>query len=238
MPALSVVLPVYNEQARVVAGLTGYARLRDLLGGDTEAVLVDDGSVDGTVARAEALGLPDLTILREPHRGKGGAIRAGVAAARGRRLLLADIDWSVAPERVVDLLAVDAELVCAVREGPAARRLGEPPWRHLLGRAFNRLVQEFLLAGHVDTQCGFKVVDAEAARSLFPRLTVEGWAYDVELITLAHLDGHRVVDVPVTWRFEPDSRVRPLPDGLAMATDVWRIYGNVRRGAYSRGTSR
>lgn len=236
MPRLSVVLPAYNEEHRVEAGVRGVRRLNELLGEACEAWVVDDGSTDRT--REVVAGFPEVRLVAEPHRGKGGALRAGVARTTGDRVLVADIDWSVVPERILELVATPGEVVCAVREGPLARRLGEPPWRHLLGRGFNRLVQEFLLAGHQDTQCGFKVFTREAAHDLFPRLTIEGWAYDVELLTLAHLRGWRVVEVPVVWRFEPDSRVRPLPDGLQMARDVWKIYGNVRQGAYGSGRTR
>jgi dolichyl-phosphate beta-glucosyltransferase len=226
-PALSVVVPAWNEEHRLAAGLAGLERLRALLG-DVEAVLVDDGSTDGTLALARATAPGWVRVLAEPHRGKGGALRAGVAVTRGARVLVADVDWSVAPEAVGSLLAVDADVVCAVREGVGARRVAEPLWRHLLGRAFNRLVQETVLSGHWDTQCGFKLLRGDVARELYAALTVEGWAYDVELLTLAHLRGCSVREVPVVWRYEADSRLRPLADGLAMLRDVRGVARRVR----------
>lgn len=224
MPGLSVVIPLFNEVHRIEAGMSGVARLRVLLQEPLELILVDDGSSDGTLAAARALAGPDTLVLAEPHRGKGGALKAGVAHATSPRVLLADVDWSVAPAYIPELLAVQGDVVLATREGSRARRIGEPPWRHWMGRAFNRGVQQLLLAGHNDTQCGFKVLDTAVAQQLFPQLLTDGWAFDVELIYLAHRAGFTVREVPVVWRYEPDSRLRPLRDSLGMARDVWRIY--------------
>ncbi|MFZ5477108.1 MAG: glycosyltransferase [Myxococcota bacterium] len=233
MPALSVVLPVWNEEHRLAAGLAGLAELRRRAGTAVEAVFVDDGSTDGTLAalRREARG--DV-VLAEPHRGKGAALRAGVLAAAGDRVLLADIDWSVHPGQALLLRDVDADVVVATREGDGSRRIGEPVWRHFLGRAFNQIVQGTVLAGHTDTQCGCKLLRRDVARALFSRLTVDGWAYDVELLYLAHVEGHTVREVPVVWRYEADSRLRPWADGVAMARELWKVRRNAREGAYRR----
>lgn len=225
MPALSVVVPMFNEQNRVAAGLAGIASLRARVG-ELEVILVDDGSTDETVAAARAA--TGVRVLAEPHRGKGGALRAGALAATGDRVLLVDIDWSVAPSQIPLLLACPADLVLATREGPGSRRIGEPTWRHWLGRAFNQLVQKDLLAGHTDTQCGAKLLTRACAQDLFPRLTVEGWAYDIELLYLAHAHGYLVGEVPVVWRYEAESRLRPVADGLAMWQDLRRMARRAR----------
>ncbi|RME24482.1 MAG: glycosyltransferase [Deltaproteobacteria bacterium] len=232
LPVLSVVIPLYDEARRLPLGLQGLAWLRRRVAGELEAILVDDGSSDETLALARRAEGPGIRVLAEPHRGKGGALRAGVLAAVGDRILLTDVDWSVPPPQAMRLLDHDADVVVATREGPGARRLGEPPWRHLLGRAFNRYVQAVLLAGYQDTQCGCKLLRGDAARALFSRLTIEGWAFDVELLMLCHHLGLRVAEQPVAWRYEADTRLRPVVDALAMAGDVWRIRRRLRRGGY------
>ncbi|MES2644337.1 MAG: glycosyltransferase [Myxococcota bacterium] len=234
MFALSVVLPLYNEARRIEAARAGVAWLRARYG-RVEAVWVDDGSTDSTLAALRASAEADDVVIAAPHRGKGAALRVGVAAARGDRLLLTDVDWSVGPQTVPELLAVDADVVLATREGRDARRVGEPVLRHWLGRGFNHAVQLLVLAGHEDTQCGCKVLRAEVAKALFASVTIDGFAYDVELLYLAHVRGHSVREVPVVWRYEADSRVRPVHDALAMLRDVWRVRGNARRGGYRRG---
>ena len=232
MEALSVVLPAYDEVSRIDGGFGGLAALRAAWPGEVHAVFVDDGSGDGTAdALAARLG-PDDRLLREPHRGKGGALRAGVLATDTPWVLLSDIDWSVPAREVLRLRATDADVAIAVREGPGARRLGEPLWRHLTGRAFNLLVQSVVLAGHEDTQCGFKLLRGDIARSLFARTTIDGWAIDVELLALAHAVPLRVGEVPVTWRYAPDSRVRVLADAVATAREVWAVRWRWHSGAY------
>lgn len=228
---LSIVLPLYNEARRLPAARVGVEWVRARYG-RVEAVWVDDGSTDDTLAVLREGAGPDDVVIAAPHRGKGGALRAGVAAARGERLLLTDVDWSVGAHVVPELLAVDADVVLATREGRDARRVGEPILRHWLGRAFNRAVQTLVLAGHEDTQCGCKLLRADVAKPLFAALTVDGFAFDVELLYLAHTRGHSVREVPVVWRYQADSRVRPVHDAVAMARDVWRVRENARRGRY------
>jgi len=233
---LSLILPVWNEARRVEAGVRGALELRRLIAdaglGQVEIIVVDDGSTDDTAARAAAALGDQGRVLGRPHGGKGAALFAGLAAAQGDRCLFNDIDWSVSPPEVLRLLCREGELVLAVREGPAARRMGEPPGRHLIGRIFNRLVQWAVLAGHEDTQCGCKVIDRRAALALLPQLHERGWAYDVELLVAAHAHGLHIVEHPVAWRFEQETRLRPGRDGLGMAAAVWRIRQRQQAGAY------
>lgn len=229
----TVVIPVWNEARRVAAGVQGYLQLAALLAGSSECVVVDDGSSDGTADVVAAMGIEGVSVLRAPHRGKGAAAARGVGASRGRRIVVVDVDWSIAPRQVAELVAVQADLVYASREGQGARRIAEPSWRHLLGRGFNAVVQHVLLAGVEDSQCGCKVFRREVALDIFPRLTVVGWAFDVEVLTVAFLLGYTVREVPTVWRHEGDSRVRPAIDGVAMLRDVLRIRRNLDRGRYS-----
>ena len=232
MPRLSVVIPLYNEEHRLQSGLVAIHRFAELVGSMPEVILVDDGSQDGTLAEAYRRAPWEALILPRPHLGKGGALRAGVARASGDRILLTDVDWSVSPEETLRLLHHDADVVAAVREGAGARRLGEPTWRHLLGRAFNKVVQGGLLPGFQDTQCGCKLLRRDCAKALFSELRLQGWAYDVELLYLARRWGMRVQQVPVTWRYEADTRLSVLGDSWSMAWELAQIRHRARMGAY------
>jgi dolichyl-phosphate beta-glucosyltransferase len=239
MGPLSVVVPVYQEIRRVQAGLEGLRGLRESWDGPVRAVFVDDGSTDGTPDALESGLAPGDVLLREPHRGKGAALRAGVAHTTDPWVLLSDVDWSVPPREALRLRATAADVAIAVREGPGARRVGEPLWRHLVGRAFNLLVQSTVLGGHADTQCGFKLLRGHLARELFSQTTLDGWAIDVELLALAHARGLEVAEVPVSWRFDPDSRVSFWRDGPRTAREVWGVRWRWKTGDYrKRQTSR
>ena len=249
MEPLSVVLPVYDELRRIDAGLAGLRTLASAWEGPVTAIFVDDGSTDGTADALEARLATlrqtgegpncEVHVVRRAHAGKGAALRAGAAhTGSADWVLFTDVDWSVPPREVLRLYEVarsrQADVVIATREGLGARRVGEPIWRHLVGRAFNTLVQSWVLAGHPDTQCGFKLLRGEAARDLFAKTTLDGWAIDVELLVLAHAEGLRVEEVPVSWRYEPDSRVRVLGDALGTAREVWAVRWRWRTGAVGR----
>lgn len=237
-PLLSVVIPAYNEAVRLPVSLARLRRYLDRAGQTYEVVVVDDGSSDTTVAVVETLGRAwsALRVVTREHHGKGATVCAGILAARGRVIALADADFSMPPREFarfqVTELRVD-EMAIGSREAPGARRIGEPGYRHLMGRVYNAIVQRLLLPGIADTQCGFKCLRRELAVQLCQGQTISGWGFDVELLTMARLWGVRVREVPINWYYARGSRVHPIRDTLTMSRDLWAIWRNLRRGRYA-----
>lgn len=239
VPQLSVVIPAYNEARRLGPTLdrvTGYLRERGIR---HEVLVVDDGSTDGTASLVEVHAEPSVRLVRQPeNRGKGAALRRGVLESRGRRVLLCDADLSTPIEDLETLeprLADGAAVVIGSRgvaESDVSVR--QPLYRELMGKTFNRIIRLLGVRGLRDTQCGFKLLDGEAARRLFAELRTEGFAFDVELLWLANRHGYRIDEVGVRWIDSPDSRVHPLFDSSAMLRDVlfmrWRHRRWRRRG--------
>jgi len=220
---LSIIIPAWQEAKRFPTTINGVERLRAALPYPIEVIVVDDGSTDGTADLAEAAG---MKVLRRNHKGKGAAVRAGMLAANGMYRMIADADWSMSPEQALLMLPpvlTGFDIAIGSRELPDSRRSGEPHWRHLIGRTYNHLVQAVLLPGLRDTQCGFKVFRAEAARAIFSRTQENGWAFDVEVLAIAREYGLRVVEVPIDWSHDKDSRVHPLRDAPGMVTALFRI---------------
>lgn len=239
-PFLSIVVPAFNEEHRLPDTLAAISEYLGARGQPYEVLVVDNGSVDRTaeVAKAAAERDPDVRLIVTPLRGKGRAVKLGMLAARGERVLFCDADLSTPIDEAVglaDQLGERYEVVIASREGLGARRLGEPYARHLMGRVFNALVRALAVPGIQDTQCGFKAFTRACARDIFPRLTVTGWAFDVELLLLARRQGYRICEVPVTWVYAPSSRVDPLRDTARMFAEVVRVRLNAWRGAYGAG---
>lgn len=224
---LSVIIPAWQEAKRMPKTIDGVERLRAALPYPIEVILVDDGSTDGTADLAAAAG---MKVLRRPHKGKGAAVRSGMLAANGMYRMIADADWSMRPEQALLMLPpvlTGHDIAIASRELPDSIRKGEPHWRHFIGRTYNNLVQQILLPGLLDTQCGFKVFRAEAARAIFSRCHEDGWAFDVEVLALAREYGLRVVEVPIDWTHDRDSRVRPFLDAPGMLAALFRIRSRI-----------
>ena len=236
--ALSIVVPAYNEAARIGLSIqTLLAELPDLDGG-WEIRIVDDGSTDDTAAivAAEAAADARVVLQREPHRGKGGALRAGLLAARGALRFMCDADLSMPTRELPRFLArvpAHCDIAIGTREGEGARRVGEPGHRHTMGRMFNALVRASGLASGQDTQCGFKMFTAQAVNAIFPYTRIEGWAVDIEMLYLAKLRGLRVGEVPIEWHYRDRSQVSPIADSLRMTRDVLKIRLNGLRGLYT-----
>jgi dolichyl-phosphate beta-glucosyltransferase len=238
-PALSIVIPALNEQARLPYSLSQLERYVCDENLDCEIIVVDNGSIDATsaVVQQAMLHFPAVRLLRTDRRGKGRAVREGVLAARGRIVLFADADlsWSVQElKRIPALVDADHPVVIGSREGHGARRLGEPVYRHVMGRVFNRVVQALAVPGIEDSQCGFKAFDADAARAIFRRQTIDGWGFDVEVLYLARRLGYPIRVVPLRWEHKENSRVAPVRDTLGMLSDVARVRFNDWRGRYAR----
>ena len=236
-PRLSLVIPAYNEQARLpytLSELEAYLCREQI---ECEVIVVDNGSQDATsaVVQQASVKFPALRLLRTDRRGKGCAVRSGALAAHGDVVLFADADlsWSVEDlPRFADLVDDRTPIVIGSREGIGARRIGEPAYRHLMGRAFNRVVQALAVPGVEDSQCGFKAFRADAARAIFSRQRIDGFGFDVEVLYLARRLGFLVQIVPLRWEQKSNSRIAPIRDTLLMLSDVVWVRLNGWRGAY------
>ena len=246
-PRLSVIIPAYNEEARIRASLE---RLRDYFAGPTasaggaEIVVVDDGSTDGTAAIVEAFaagggrGAVAFRLLRNGvNRGKGYSIKHGVLLSAGSFVLLSDTDFSTPIEELPRLLRlVESEgygIAFGSRGLPDSRvETHQPAWRETMGRCFNLLVRALTGLPYRDTQCGFKVMRREAVLPLFRAARVERFAYDVEILYLARLAGVRAIEVPVIWRNALGSKVNALFDSSDMLKDIVKVVVRGRRGRY------
>ena len=224
---ISVVIPAYNEATRLGSTLeraVDYLSRRKL---SHEILVVDDGSGDGTAEVGERFADRKVRVLRHDRNlGKGAAIRTGVLASQGAEVLLSDADASTPIEELEKLQRhlPEAPLVLGSRAVAGADiREHQPFYRELMGKTFNRIIKLAGVRGLSDTQCGFKLLDGEAARKLAAELTVDGFAYDVELVWLARRRGYPIVEVGVIWSNSPDSRVDPIRSSFAMLRDVIRM---------------
>lgn len=230
LPRLSVVVPAYNEASRLPATL---ARIAEFLEGaprwrPAEVIIVDDGSRDQTAAVGEGFGGRDGVEVRvcrlAVNRGKGAAVRTGLAASRGEWVLISDADLAAPIEDVDLLLAAGADLATgsrALRRELISRR---QPWaRDLMGRGFNLLLRVLGLTALRDTQCGFKLLRGELARTLGQQLRLDGFAFDVELLARTRRLGGSIREIPVHWEHVDESRVRAVRHSLQMARDVLRL---------------
>jgi dolichyl-phosphate beta-glucosyltransferase len=238
-PLFSVVVPAYNEAAGIAGTVSRLSSYLEGLPLSWEIIVVDDGSADATAATVEAFAASHahVRLVRGGRCGKGAAVRRGMLEAVGSWRFMADADLSTPPENIGRFFAAlkDADPVPHVligsREAPGAERTGESWQRHLAGRAFNSLVQFLVLPGLRDTQCGFKLFSAEAVTTLFPRTTLDGFAFDVEVLALARRGGYGVREVGVQWHCRSDSRVS-LWRGAAAFADIVRVHWNGLSGRY------
>lgn len=238
-PFLSIVIPAYNEEARLPATLSRVLAYLQQQPYTWEVLVVDNGSRDrtGEIVRSAAEQQPNLSLLQEARRGKGLAVRLGLLAAQGEYRFICDADLSMPIEEISRFLALalqDVDIVIGSRQVPGAVRYGEPAYRHWLGRVFNWLVRLLAVPGFQDTQCGFKCFRAEVAEDLFSVQRLDGWTFDVEVLFIALRRGYRVVEIGIPWYYEPGSRVHPLRDSVTMLIDLFRIRRNWRQGRYAR----
>jgi len=214
-----------------------------------EILVVDDGSNDRTaqVVREIATQNPEVRLIQSEHRGKGFAVRTGVLNATGEHILVCDADLATPIEeeqKLAPYLQDGYAVAIASREGLGARRIGEPVYRHLMGRVFNFVARAIAVGGFNDTQCGFKLFRADAARDIFASVRLYGadaakltgaavTAYDVEVIFLAVKRGYKVKEVPTEWRYGSVSKVNPVRDSMRNFMDVVRVRLNDWQGKYA-----
>lgn len=221
---LSIVIPAYNESQRL--GRTLERVVEYLQSGNLsyEVLVVDDGSSDNTSEVAERFASGGVRVLRqEVNRGKGAVLKVGVLASHGNEVLLMDADLSTPIEEIekLRLHLSEAPVVLGSRAVAGSNiTVRQPLFRELMGRTFNLIIRLLGVRGLRDTQCGFKLLDGNVARYLFSEMTIERFAYDVELVWLARRHGFEVAEVGVVWADSANSRVNPLSDSVRMFWDV------------------
>lgn len=230
LDSLTIVVPAYNEAARIGATLTQMLQWLDGHAPRAQIIVVDDGSRDDTTAvvRERAAGEPRLRVERLPvNRGKGAAVRRGVELAQSDWVLFSDADLSTPIEELLKLrkaIEAGADIAIASRDRPDSDiTRHQPAYREAMGRTFNALVRAMALPGFSDTQCGFKLFSAEAARRCFGRMTIERFAFDVEVLFIAQRLGYRIAEVGVRWVNDERTTVSPLRDASRMLVDIARI---------------
>jgi len=242
-PLLSIVIPAHNEESRLPPSLEKIDNFLKTQPYEAEVLVVENGSYDRTVEVAQAFAAdhPYAHVIEAPVRGKGLAVKVGMLEARGDYRFICDADLSMPIEEIQRFLPPHInghDIIIASREGKGANRVGEPEYRHLIGRINNLIIKLMILRGFEDTQCGFKMFNRRAAEDLFEVQQMTGIGFDIELLYIAKKRGYRICEVPITWYFDPDSRMRLVGDSLGLLVEILYIRRNWARGVYAKKETR
>jgi len=236
----SIIIPAYNEGARLDATLTKVLRYVAEKKWDAEVIVVNDGSRDNTVEIVQSHMQKNsaLRLLENPgNRGKGYSVRNGMLNARGEVLLFSDADLSSPIEEAPKLLAAIAEgadIAIGSRWMQSdLQTQRQPLYRQFFGRIFNLMLRLILGLQFKDTQCGFKAFTRSAAQAIFPQQKIECWGFDPELLYLAKKYGFKVAEGPVAWAHSTGTRISPLRDGTRMVVEMLKIRWNALTGKYT-----
>jgi glycosyltransferase involved in cell wall biosynthesis len=240
-PKYSIVIPAYNESARIPATLKAVVACVRAHGWDAEIIVVNDGSKDSTaqIVRNFALEAPEVRLLENPgNRGKGFSVRNGILHAMGDIVMFTDSDLS-APieeaERLFAGIAAGADIAIGSRWLESGRQTHRQPlYRQFFGRCFNMVCRMIMRLPFADTQCGFKAFTRAAAQTVFQLQTIERWGFDPEILFIALKRGFRIVEVPVSWAHDERSRMSYLKDGIQMLKELAMIRWNALTGHYSK----
>ena len=239
-PRLSIVIPAYNESARIESTLSRVTACVYEKQWDAEILVVNDGSTDDTAAIVERwiLSHPTLRLIQNPgNKGKGFSVRNGLLQAAGEIVMFTDADLS-SPMEEAELLmaAIDrgADVAIGSRWLDATKQTAHQPlYRRFFGRCFNAVTRVAMGLPFKDTQCGFKAFKWPAAQVIFRLQRIERWGFDPEILFLARKLRLKVVEVPVSWGHDERSRISYLKDGLKMLEEILEIRKNYYMGRYN-----
>lgn len=248
-PYLSVIIPAYNEvdnfNKGALKGVEDYINKQSYL---TEVILVDDGSNDKTADLIEdwIKNKKAWKLIKNPHKGKAIAVSTGVLQAKGKYIIFTDFDQATPLgeiEKLLPFMNKGFEIAIGSREIKGSKREKEPWYRHLMGRGWNIIVKSLVIRGIQDTQCGFKLFNAEIAHEIFQSLSVykdaeeqEAYmgAFDVEILYIAQKRGYQIAEVPVHWHHVKTSRLNPFRDSARMFIDLLKIRFSDLTGKYEK----
>jgi glycosyltransferase involved in cell wall biosynthesis len=238
-PQLSIVIPAYNESARIERTLDRVMSCVEMQGWDAEVLVVDDGSVDSTPEIVQHwMGRhPRLHLIKnEGNRGKGYSVRNGLLQASGDVVMFTDADLSAPMEEAELLLAAiadGADVAIGSRWMDRTRQtIHQPLYRRFFGRCFNWVTRVVMGLPFKDTQCGFKAFKRPVAQVIFRLQRIERWGFDPEILFIARKLGYDIREVPVTWGHDERSRMSYLKDGMKMLEEMAIIRGNSAAGRY------
>ncbi len=236
LPFLSIIIPAYNEESRLPKTLEQVFTFLEGEDYPAEVIVVENGSSDNTFSLAQELTIKyfNLRVLHNEEAGKGLAVQRGMLGAKGEYRIFCDTDLSMPVEEIRRFIPPhrDTDIVIASREVKGAIRYDEPEYRHFTGRIFNILIRILALPKLHDTQCGFKAFRAEIAEDLFRYQSIEGWAFDVEILFIARMRGYKITELPIPWYYSDESKINVLRDSFRMLLDLIQIRKNARQGLY------
>jgi dolichyl-phosphate beta-glucosyltransferase len=240
-PTYSIVIPAYNESARIPATLKSVVDCIRQRGWSAEVVVVNDGSSDSTadVVRAFAAANPEVRLLENPgNRGKGYSVRSGMLQAHGEVVLFSDADLSAPIEEADGLfaaIAAGADIAIGSRWLETKRQtIRQPFYRQFFGRCFNGVTRFVMGLKFADTQCGFKAFTRAAAQTVFQLQTIERWGFDPEILFIALKRGYRIQEVAVSWAHDERTRMSYLKDGIKMLEEIAIVRWNALTGRYGK----
>ena len=237
-PYLSVVIPAYKEEKRIhkiLDAIIDYEKNHDF---KIEVIVVLDGTPDNTAQAAEKYQerIKKLKIIdRRVNKGKGYTVKEGMLAARGEYILFTDADNATPIKQVDKLLEfVDDYQVIIGSRYVKGGKLAVPQgiFRKIGGRGLNWIIRILAVPGIIDTQCGFKLFQHNAAKEIFKRITFDRWSFDIEALAIARRHKYKIKEVGITWYNDPHSLVSPIKDGLKMVRDAWVVRKNLKEGIY------
>jgi glycosyltransferase involved in cell wall biosynthesis len=240
-PLISIVIPAYNESARIGKALAEVLCCVHERDWHAEILVVNDGSTDRTAAIVQQISEihPEVRLLDNvKNQGKGFSVRLGVLHAVGEVVMFTDADLS-APmeeaERLFDALRQGADIAIGSRWLQRRRQiLKQPLYRQFFGRCFNVVTRLLMGLPFADTQCGFKAFRRPVAQTIFQLQRIERWGFDPELLFIALKRGYKIQEVPVTWGHDERSRLSYLKDGLNMLEEIIYIRWEAFAGVYDR----
>lgn len=240
-PKYSIVIPAYNERARILATLESVVHCVREHRWSAEVIVVDDGSSDETaqIVRKFAESAPEVQLMQNPSNcGKGYSVRNGLVHAQGEIVMFTDADLS-APieeaEMLFDAIARGADIAIGSRWLQTSRQTHRQPlYRQIFGRCFNAVTRLVMNLPFADTQCGFKAFTRTAAQTVFQLQTIERWGFDPEILFIALKRGYHIREVPVSWAHDARSRISYLKDGLQMLKELAIVRWNALIGRYGK----
>lgn len=239
-PYLSVVLPAYDEEARIVPSLEKRHEYLEKQNYSYEVLIVNDGSTDKTkeLVQEKIKDWPHFKLIdNKVNKGKGGVVKQGMLEASGQWRLFMDVDESVIINEIERLwpYTKDYEIIIGsryIKGGKVTKK--QPLIRRVISRGGNLLIQILVAWGIKDTQCGFKMFSEHAAKEIFPLQTMERWSFDMELVAIAKRHGYKIKEVPVIWEEQAGSRLRAVKTAVRSLRDVFFIWWRKTTGKYNK----